>query len=92
MSENIIYLEKAIASDMNRGISQTISEIDNAILSDENTDYKPLYYFLFNGISKILAFKSKCTDITCDRIYLETVDALKKLQCEAEELFLRQTE
>ena len=92
MSENYIYVEKAIANNVNRCISQTLSAIDNATLRDENTDYKSLYYFLFNGISDILALKSKFTDITCDRIHLETIEALKKLQCNAEELFLKQTE
>lgn len=87
MSDNNIYLEKFIPNLVNGRTLQTLSAIDNATLNDENMDYKSLYYFLFNGISDVLALNKKY--INGDQIYLETIDALKKLQCEAEELFIK---
>ena len=91
MGKNTTLLKKALANDrIDRHISQTLLTIDNATLSDEGSDYKSLYYFLFNGITDILALNAKHIDPACLPICAETVDSLKRLQYNAEELFLNQ--
>jgi len=62
-------------------ISQALFTLDRETAGDEGTDYKPLYYGLFNGISLIL--ENTAT-------YEQTVTALKYLQCKAEDAYIEQ--
>ena len=59
-------------------ISNAILAMENQTPSDEGINYKPLYYGLFNGITDIIREADT---------YEEAVNALKQLQCAAEEFF-----
>ena len=62
-------------------IFQILHAIDKATQSDEGTDYKPLYYDLYRGITLII----ENTDT-----YEQTIAALKVLQCKAEDFYISQ--
>ena len=79
-------IKKVIDEDVLNGviprlISEAIFTLDRETPSDEGTNYKPLYYGLFNGISLILENTG-----TYDQI----VGALKYLQCKAEDAYINQ--
>jgi hypothetical protein len=61
-------------------VSQVLFILDKETPGDDDTDYKPLYYGLFNGISLIL----ENTDS-----YDQTVAALKHLQWRAEDAYIK---
>jgi hypothetical protein len=54
--------------------------LDQETPRDDDTDYKPLYYGLYNGISLII-------DNT--HAYNQTIAALKELQWRAEDAYIR---
>jgi len=62
-------------------IFQALLALDKATPSDEGTDYKPLYYDLYRGITLIIEH----TDT-----YEQTIEALKVLQCKAEDFYISQ--
>ena len=68
---------------MDTFINRTFFALDSQTSSDEETDYKPLYYGLFNGITSIV--KNAAT-------YDEAIAALKQLQSMAEDNFVEQGE
>jgi len=80
----------AVRNAVSANISKAIFEIDNLTEGDEKVEYKPLYYFLFNGITEVLKMleQDRCTDALC----AEAVSILKKLHCDVEEMFMHQTE
>ncbi|MCL2342868.1 MAG: hypothetical protein FWC62_03090 [Firmicutes bacterium] len=74
-SEQVLMKEEVLAG----LISKAFFAIDRETPSDEGTDYKSLYYGLFNGISLVLEHTST---------YEQTVAALKYLQCKAEDAYI----
>jgi hypothetical protein len=62
-------------------ISGALFALDKQTPNDEGTNYKPLYYGLFNGITDIV--RNAAT-------YEQTIAALKQLQCMAEEAYIGQ--
>ena len=62
-------------------ISQALFAIDSATPSDDEIDYKTLYNGIFNGISLILENT---------HTYAAMSEALKQLQCKAEEFYISQ--
>ncbi len=74
--------EAVLSNSITALIVQTLSAIDQGTVSDDETNYKPLYYGLFNGISLILENV---------HTYIEVVTALKFLQCKAENLYIEGT-
>ena len=68
-------------TELDNPILQAFLALDKATPSDEGMDYKPLYYDLYRGIGLII-------DHTIT--YEQTIEALKVLQCKAEEYFISQ--
>ena len=64
---------------LDRLISRAFSALGEGALSDDNTNYKPLYYGLLNGINYIIE-----NDDTWD----QTIAALKYLQQKAENAYI----
>lgn len=62
-------------------ITHLLFALDEQTQSDEGTDYKPLYYGLFNGISLIIENTTT---------FEHTIAALKHLQELAEEAYITQ--
>jgi len=62
-------------------LDNILSKLISQTLSDEGADYKTLYCDLFRGISLI---------IESTNTYEQTIDALKVLQCKAEEFYISQ--
>jgi len=82
MSEgNMLIDENNRAKDLSAMISQTLLSLDIETSSDDEINYKRLYYGLFNGISLILENTGT---------YSQAVEALKDLQCKAEEAYISQ--
>ena len=84
IARNIPSEEASVNEELTGRVTQAILELDRATAGDEGVDYKPLYYYLFNGISGVLEALGEED--------AGTAAALKKLQCNAEELYLRQAE
>lgn len=80
-SENVSVDETILSNTLTEIISQALFTLDEETPSDAGTDYKPLYYGLFNGISLILENTTT---------YAQTIAALKHLQRNAEEAFVSQ--
>ena len=81
IAENV-PMEDAIRQNILTGlITGALFAIDRETPSDANTNYKPLYYGLFNGISLII----ENTDSQ-----EQTIAALKQLQCQAEDAYIGQ--
>ena len=84
MAEYILPTEETITKNiLSLIISQALFMLDKNTPSDKGTNYKPLYYGLFNGITAILEHAAT---------YEQTVAALKQLQCEAENAYIEQEE
>ena len=82
VAEYTLPTEEAIAHNILNGlVSRSLFMLDMKTESDTNTNYKPLYYGLFNCVTTIL--RNATT-------YEQTVAALKLLQCEAEDAFIEQ--
>jgi hypothetical protein len=64
-------------------IAHALFALDQETQSDEGTNYKKLYYGMFNGVTEIL--RNTTT-------YKQTVAALRHLQCLAEDAFIAQAE
>jgi hypothetical protein len=80
MTEYTLPTEEAIANNIATGlISGALFMLDKQTPSDEETDYKPLYYGMFNGVTTILRTATT---------YEQTIAALKQLQCEAENCYI----
>ena len=79
--EKIPLENEDIDSALNDPIFQALLALDKAALGDEGADYKTLYYGLFRGISLII--ENTAT-------YEQTIDALKVLQCKAEDFYISQ--
>ena len=80
MSNYAFPKEEAVAHNVLTGIiSHTLFVLDKQTPDDKATNYKPLYYGLFNGITTIIR------DATT---YEQAMDALKQLQCEAEDAYI----
>ncbi|MCL1807612.1 MAG: hypothetical protein FWG31_07930 [Oscillospiraceae bacterium] len=75
--------EAAAQNALNGLITQTLFMLDQQTGKDQNTNYKPLYYGLFNGISAIIE-KARTLE--------QAVAMLKQLQSEAEERYVMQAE
>jgi hypothetical protein len=81
VATNILFEEASAQNAVTGLITNALLDLDRATSGDENVDYKPLYYFLFNGI----------TDVLCNNEdTAQTITALKKLQCDSEELYMDQ--
>lgn len=82
MTEYVTPSEEAIAlNSMTEQISRALFVLDLTAQSDEGTNYKPLYYGMFNGVTSILRNA---------KTYEETMGALKQLQCLAEDFYIEQ--
>ena len=64
---------------LNGLVSNALFALDAQTPGDRGTDYKPLYYGLFNGISLIMENT---------HTYEDTIEALKQLQCKAEDYYI----
>lgn len=85
--------EVAVCNAKTGHIIRAFIALDNATPGDHDIDYKPLYYFLFNGISDALDTLTEQKEGSVPAsLQAETVNILKKLHCDAEDLFLEQTE
>jgi len=62
-------------------ILQAILSLGKTLPGDGGTDYKALYYGIFSGISLIIENTTT---------YEQTIDALKVLQCKAEDFYISQ--
>jgi len=62
-------------------ILQAFFALDEATPGDEGVDYRRLYYDLFRGISLIIEHTTT---------YEQTIEALKVLQCKAEDFYISQ--
>ena len=60
-------------------IMNTFFALDRETPGDEDADYKKLYFGLFNGISLV---------IENTRTHKQAVEALKQLQCMAEDFYV----
>jgi hypothetical protein len=69
-------MDKALTAE----IMKAFAALDKNTPSDEDVNYKPLYYGLFNGISVILKSKT---------INYQAKLALEMLQCKTEEYFMQ---
>ncbi len=83
--------EAANQNTVNGLITQALLELDSATPDDEGVNYKPLYYYLFNGISDVLNKKESIYG-AFDPVFSVIINALKKLQCGAEDLIMKQGE
>jgi len=84
MTENTVFIEENVSDNaLNELISRAFNTLDRETPSDEGADYKPFYYGFFNGISLIIENTTT---------YEQTIEALKHLQCKAEDYFIEQTE
>lgn len=84
MTEYVLPTEEAIAQNIITGlVSRALFALDQQTQSDEGTDYKPLYYGLFNGITSIVRNADT---------YEQTIAALKHLQCFAEDAYIEQAD
>jgi len=81
MSDKFKPLEDAADNALTERISQALFAIDRETPSDDEADYKPLYYGIFNGISLV---------IENTHTYEQTIEALKELQRKAEDYYLSQ--
>lgn len=82
MAEYIIPSEETITQNIeNFLISHAIFELDKQTPSDEGTNYKPLYYGIFNGVTSII--ENAAT-------YQQAIAALKQLQSMAENAYIEQ--
>jgi len=64
-------------------VLDAINSLDDAAPSDEEADYRTIYFKLYNGISLILENT---------HTYEQTTGALKVLQCKAEDFYISQGE
>jgi hypothetical protein len=84
MTEYVLPTEDAIAHNIMTGIiSSALFVLDKKTPSDVGVDYKHLYYGIFNGLTTIL--RNATT-------YEQAMDAIKQLQCEAEDAYIEQGE
>jgi hypothetical protein len=84
MAEYILPTEDAVAQNIVTSlVSRALFVLDKQTPGDEDTDYKPLYYGLFNGITTILENA---------QTYEQAVAALKQLQCEAEDAYIGESD
>ena len=80
--EYILSTEETIAQNTLTGIiSRALFMLDAQTVGDEGTNYKPLYYGLFNGITSIV--RNTTT-------YGDTIAALNQLQSMAENAYIEQ--
>jgi hypothetical protein len=80
-SDRISNEEAFIQNALTGLISQALFTIDRETPSDADTNYKTLYYGLFNGISLIIENANSQE---------QTIAALKHLQCKAEDAYIGQ--
>ena len=65
-----------------RLVTQALFVMDAQTSGDKNTNYKPLYFGLFNGITSVIQETNT---------YGQAISALKQLQCAAEDACIRQS-
>ncbi|MCL2337289.1 MAG: hypothetical protein FWC60_07720 [Firmicutes bacterium] len=82
MTTNIFYKKTFAHQAASKHTTKALIIADSVTTGDRDVNYKPLYYFLFNGITDVLG---RATNP-------ETIAALKQLQCDSENLFIEQTE
>ncbi len=88
---DISFQDAASENAVNGLITQTLLKLDKTTNDDKGVNYKPLYYFLFNGISTVLD-RREMVYRSIDPTIAEFMDMLIKLQRDAEDLFLKQGE
>ena len=67
---------------------QTFYALDNETDGDDDTDYKKLYYLLFDGIATLVDDAENKSWNYYSNEYLQTLDELKNLILTADELFI----
>jgi hypothetical protein len=82
MTEYTLSSEEAIAQNTLTGIiTDAFLALDKGTPNDEGTNYKSLYYGLFNGITAIIGHTAT---------FEQATDALRQLQRMAEDAYIRQ--
>jgi hypothetical protein len=88
MAREYDFDQESVAGNIAAGlVTHTLTLLDRDTAGDGNVDYKPLYFFLFNGITDIVRFMEGGS-IRCDKVNA----ALKKLQSGAEDMLIEQAE